>query len=201
MARKLTTINWNQVEKMLRYTCDVSDIAAQLGIPPSTLHRACKREKNQTFSEYADRFFEAYYLLIREADNQASAQLLTIDDQLINCLAQYSIDLNIPFEIEQIYDCINLYLDLIEESNRPKAQTILGHLMLTALRNHKDSYWEWICMELVFEEFTYMTGDDHKRSALAELNNYGELDEIDDAILDQYNERIERYAKNPHIYR
>jgi hypothetical protein len=66
MARKALIIDWKRVEKMLRYMCDGTDIAASLGIYPDTLYRACKREHKQLFSDYAASFYAATRLLLRE---------------------------------------------------------------------------------------------------------------------------------------
>jgi len=52
MARPLTEIDWDQVDKLCAIHCTGEEQAAILGISYDTLNRACKREYELSFAEY-----------------------------------------------------------------------------------------------------------------------------------------------------
>ena len=52
MARPLTEIDWDQVDKMCAIHCTGEEQAAVLNIDYDTLNRACLREHNIGFAEY-----------------------------------------------------------------------------------------------------------------------------------------------------
>lgn len=52
MARPLTDIDWDQVDKMCEIHCTGEEQASILGVDYDTLNAACKRDKGIGFSDY-----------------------------------------------------------------------------------------------------------------------------------------------------
>ena len=52
MARPLTEIDWDQVDKLCAIHCTGEEQAAVLGVDYDTLNAACKREHKMGFSDY-----------------------------------------------------------------------------------------------------------------------------------------------------
>lgn len=52
MARPLTDIDWQQVDKMCEIHCTGEEQASILGVDYDTLNAACKRDKGIGFSDY-----------------------------------------------------------------------------------------------------------------------------------------------------
>lgn len=52
MARPLTEIDWDQVDKMCEIHCTGEEQASILGVDYDTLNAACKRDKGIGFSDY-----------------------------------------------------------------------------------------------------------------------------------------------------
>ena len=52
MARPLTDIDWQQVDKMCEIHCTGEEHASILGVDYGTLTAACKRDKGIGFSDY-----------------------------------------------------------------------------------------------------------------------------------------------------
>lgn len=52
-GRKKAEINWDRVDEMLKFQCDGVEIAADFGIHPDTLYRACESEHKMGFAAYS----------------------------------------------------------------------------------------------------------------------------------------------------